>query len=603
VRIVGGEHRMGETGTLIEDNGTGTPFKVKFSDSNTKWFAAEKVALAGPANKPPSGLKLEGGSLSGEAAKYLGTYRLVVGKLVNGRPVWQHASDGNRWIAHDTTSWMGQTESALGQQAGSVDLPDAAAANPTASTKTWKARLVTGWAEVPQLKCTAWTPTPPPGLKLKLEGGSLPDGYAAGYPGTYRLVGSKLVNDRPAYQHTSDATRWIAFAGDDWIGQLESSLGQKSGYLKLRDSDAASPDVSAKPWTAWTGSDWVEVPQLKCTAWTPPPPPGLKLEVEAGPPSFEVLSAQSQTEEGGCVLRGEAGAGPAFNIAAAGGTGVWSFKIIRTYAQTGLFAYVGVASASFSAAHGGAAYMFDLFSGFIWSTKNAHEQGTDKFVLQTSDVLKGKTDGALVEMRVREAGGKRYLAFRVNTGSWNEVVADSLPGVVRPYARCGYSADRIRLEKAPAIKAGAGSLPGDAAKYPGTYRLTSKLVNGRPAYQHMSNATRWIAFDGDSWMGQLESSLGKGSGNLWLKDSTAASPDVSTKTWKAIGGAGAGWVEAPQLKCTAWTFKLNERVECRDNGSDWKVGRVTSVTPLMVQLDGYPRASTWDEVRALESGV
>jgi hypothetical protein len=83
---------------------------------------------------------------------------------------------------------------------------------------------------------------------------------------------------------------------------------------------------------------------------------------------------------------------------------------------------------------------------------------------------------------------------------------------------------------------------------------------------------------------------------------------VSTKTWKASGGAGAGWVEAPQLKCTAWAppppaLKLNERVECRDNGSDWKVGRVTSVTPLMVQLDGYSRAYTWDEVRALESGV
>ena len=50
-------------------------------------------------------------------------------------------------------------------------------------------------------------------------------------------------------------------------------------------------------------------------------------------------------------------------------------------------------------------------------------------------------------------------------------------------------------------------------------------------------------------------------------------------------------------------FKLNERVECRDNGSDWKVGRVTSVTPLMVQPDGYSQGYTWDEVRALESGV
>jgi hypothetical protein len=30
-------------------------------------------------------------------------------------------------------------------------------------------------------------------------------------------------------------------------------------------------------WKSWTGSAWVEAPQLKCTAWTPPPP-GLKLE-------------------------------------------------------------------------------------------------------------------------------------------------------------------------------------------------------------------------------------------------------------------------------------------------------------------------------------
>ena len=136
------------------------------------------------------------------------------------------------------------------------------------------------------------------------------------------------------------------------------------------------------------------------------PPPGLKLEVEAGPPSFEVLSAQSQTEEGGRVLRGEgAGAGPAFNTAAAGGTGVWSFKIMRTSGQSGVYAYVGVAAESFSAAHGGAAYMFHLFDGTICSTKNAHEKSLDKLLLNTSDVLRGRTDGALIEMRVREAVG------------------------------------------------------------------------------------------------------------------------------------------------------------------------------------------------------
>ena len=338
-----------------------------------------------------------------------------------------------------------------------------------------------------------------------------------------------------------------------------------------------------------------------------PPPPGLKLEVEAGPPSFEVLSAESQTDEGGCVLRGKAGAGPAFNIAAAGGTGVWTFKIIRTDGQSGVYAFVGVASESFSAAHGGAAYFFDLFDGSICSIKNAHETysagNRGKILLQTTDVLKGKTDGALIEMRVRDDGGKRYAAFRVNGGGWNEVVTDGLPAVVRPYARCHYTADRIRLEKAaaakkaadekaaaekaaaekaaaekaaaekaaakkaadekaaaekapppPGLKLEGGSLSGLAAKYVGTYRLTSKLVNGRPTWQHTSNGERWIAFDGASWMGQPESVLGQQKGSVDLRDAAAASPDASTKTWtaKSVGG-GSVWALAPELKCTAWT--------------------------------------------------
>ena len=124
--------------------------------------------------------------------------------------------------------------------------------------------------------------TPPPGLKL--EGGSLP-GLAAKYLGTYHLVVGKLVNDRPAYQHTSDATRWIAFAGERWMGQTEDVLGKRKGSLDLPDAAAASPDVSTKTWKAnagGAGAAWVEAPQLKCTAWTPPPA-GLKVKLENGP--------------------------------------------------------------------------------------------------------------------------------------------------------------------------------------------------------------------------------------------------------------------------------------------------------------------------------
>ena len=180
--------------------------------------AVPNVLLSG-GKTPPPGLKLEGGSLPGNAAGYLGTYHLVVGKPVNGRPAYQRASDatddddddddeeddddddddddepppakgkgkggaakpsgsaaaapGGRWIAFAGDRWMGQTEDVLGKRKGSLDLPDAAAASPDVSTKTWKANAGgagAAWVEAPQLKCTAWTP-PPAGLKVKLENG------------------------------------------------------------------------------------------------------------------------------------------------------------------------------------------------------------------------------------------------------------------------------------------------------------------------------------------------------------------------------------------------------------------------------------------------
>jgi hypothetical protein len=81
---------------------------------------------------PPPGLKLEGGPLTGDRAKYLGKFLLVDGKLVNGRPAWQHTVDASLWLAFDGARWMGQVESRLGQGRGDLQLSDAAAASPDA---------------------------------------------------------------------------------------------------------------------------------------------------------------------------------------------------------------------------------------------------------------------------------------------------------------------------------------------------------------------------------------------------------------------------------------------------------------------------------------
>ena len=53
-------------------------------------------------------------------------------------------------------------------------------------------------------------------------------------------------------------------------------------------------------------------------------------------------------------------------------------------------------------------------------------------------------------------------------------------------------------------------------------------------------------------------------------------------------------------------FKLNERVECRDHGEDWKVGTVVSVEPLKVKPDGWDQSFAWQEVRVrngIPSGI
>ena len=239
-------------------------------------------------------LKLEGGSLTGEAAKYPGTYRLVVGKLVNGRPAYQHTSDATRWIAFTGNGWMGQPESSLGKGEGTLDLRDSAAASPDVSAKTWWAWAGSAWVEAPQLKCIPWTPPPP---VLKLEGGSLP-GAAAEYMGEYRLVvddrvgwppqavkagwrgGPMLVNGRPAWRHTTHLTCWLAFDGANWRGQPQASLGQKRAFLLLSDAVALSPGASSATWLAANGpgSAWAAQPQLKCIPCAAPELSQVELE-------------------------------------------------------------------------------------------------------------------------------------------------------------------------------------------------------------------------------------------------------------------------------------------------------------------------------------
>jgi hypothetical protein len=68
VRVVDGAYRKGQTGTLIEDDGSpNMPFKVRFSDSGILWLHVLDVEAVGPAGGGAV-IALEGGSLAGGSA-------------------------------------------------------------------------------------------------------------------------------------------------------------------------------------------------------------------------------------------------------------------------------------------------------------------------------------------------------------------------------------------------------------------------------------------------------------------------------------------------------------------------------------------------------
>jgi hypothetical protein len=476
---------------------------------------------------PPLGLELEGGSLEGDAAGYMGGYRLDRSKLVNGRPTYQHVTDGSRWLAFDGAIWRGQPEADLGQKRGVLQLPDTAALTPDASAATWLAETGSGLAAQPQLKCIPCTPPPPPGLKL--EGGSLA-GAAAEYMGGYRLDRSRLVNGLPAYQHMAHFTRWLAFDGAIWRGQPEADLGKKRGVLQLPDTAALTPDASAATWLAETGSGLAAQPQLKCIPCIPPPPPGLKLE------------------------GGSLGGGASEYM---GGYRLADGKLVN-----GRPAYQQMTLGSSWAA-----------DGSRWIAFN----GKDSWIGQPEADL-GKGEGILLLLDAAAAtpdvSTKTWKAWAGATGSgWvEEPPLKCIPWTPSP------------PPLSPGLKLEGGSLPGAAAEYMGEYRLVvddrvgwppqavkagwsgnHMLVNGRPAWRHTTHLTCWLAFDGANWRGQPEASLGQKSGVLLLSDAAAASPDASSATWwLAANGPGAAGAAQPQLKCIPCAAPPLSRVELKE---------------------------------------
>mmetsp|Transcript_14623 Transcript_14623/g.30911 ORF Transcript_14623/g.30911 Transcript_14623/m.30911 type:complete len:239 (+) Transcript_14623:207-923(+) len=110
------------------------------------------------------------------------------------------------------------------------------------------------------------------------------------YIGVYKLE-NREVNGKPAWRHETRGNLWLAFDGVGWAAQPAERLGDRFGWMQLRD--AGPPHMSKAMWQAAAddGSQWIDLPYIKCQTVTyrrerleaRPPAPAGSLEAGDGP--------------------------------------------------------------------------------------------------------------------------------------------------------------------------------------------------------------------------------------------------------------------------------------------------------------------------------
>ena len=147
-------------------------------------------------------------------------------------------------------------------------------------------------------------------------------------------------------------------------------------------------------------------------------------------------------------------------------------------------------------------------------------------------------------------------------------------------------------------------LTGLAAAYEGLFRLSTREVNGKPAYRHALRSDRWIAFNGSGWMAQNESALGSKVGVLLLKDRRCATPDASPLCWHS----SPGWKQEPGLRVIGMSEDEADRWETESNpwGALADANEALEMMSQVIAQDPSakiardPKASTADRLAAMD---
>eukprot|EP00900_Chrysochromulina_parva_P004196 jgi/Chrpa1/13778/Chrysochromulina_OHIO_Genome00019316-RA len=250
-----------------------------------------------PEKPPPAAIRLEGATLGGMCAGFLGYYeRCMAREVSGGAPCYRHSANPVLYLARDPEGhWRGQLQGKLGELSSLLKLVDRDCVYPTSKsdapwqwvdpdTRDWQEAwtLKVREAEIAEIEAERAQRKPVPTV-IALEAGaaSVPivggSGLTPGYEGLYRrgkqrnekgLEEDAVHNGSACWRHVSNPMLWIARGPDGgWMGVddlLWEAKGSPGGVLRLRDAVCAHPTDASAGWFAHDGARWVERPGLRC---------------------------------------------------------------------------------------------------------------------------------------------------------------------------------------------------------------------------------------------------------------------------------------------------------------------------------------------------
>jgi uncharacterized protein YuzB (UPF0349 family) len=214
----------------------------------------------------------------------MGMYKLMEGKVVKGRGVWQHQGGIKFFMYYTSMSWWisRKEDMEAGKAAGWITV-ESSALTPDRATAQWHVCDSSTFHDAPKLRVYVMSAEQQhaelqrlaeeqaqamvqaqEARSIMVEGQEEGD-YQYGCMGMYELVEGKVVSGRGVWQHQGDNDLFLYFCSSmAWYISSKESMeaGKAAGFVHVTSS-ALTPDQATTQWRVANDSAFQDAPKLR----------------------------------------------------------------------------------------------------------------------------------------------------------------------------------------------------------------------------------------------------------------------------------------------------------------------------------------------------